>query len=107
MKLLFGQIGAYTEWLFCTPIYYFIDYSKAFDCVRWEVLWTILQEIGVPLHLVNSIANLYDDGESRVRVNNVLSRPFKPEKGVRQGCNLSHVLFNIYVEFIMRKAIEG
>ena len=30
----------------------FIDYSKAFDCVDHDKLWTILNEMGVPQHLV-------------------------------------------------------
>ena len=30
----------------------FIDYSKAFDCVDHNKLWKILQEIGIPDHLI-------------------------------------------------------
>ena len=85
----------------------FIDYSKAFDCVRWDCLWKILREMGVPSHLVSLIASLYTDGESTVRVNDVVSGSFKPQKGVRQGCILSPLLFNIYGEYIMRTALEG
>ena len=29
----------------------FIDYSKAFDCVDHNKLWTILKEMGIPDHL--------------------------------------------------------
>ena len=29
---------------------------------------------------------------------------FQVEKGIRQGCILSHGLFNFYAEYIMRKA---
>lgn len=84
----------------------FIDYTKAFDCVRWDCLWRILREMGVPQHLVSLIASLYRDGVSMVRVNDVISGPFKPEKGVRQGCILSPILFNVYGEYVMRKALE-
>ena len=38
----------------------FIDYSKAFDCVRYSALWTALQEMGIPSHLIHLIHNLYD-----------------------------------------------
>ena len=29
----------------------FIDYAKAFDCVDYNKLWTILREMGIPDHL--------------------------------------------------------
>jgi len=30
----------------------FIDYTKAFDCVDHNKLWTILKEMGIPGHLI-------------------------------------------------------
>ena len=33
----------------------FIDYAKAFDCVDHNKLWKILQEIGIPDHLVSML----------------------------------------------------
>ena len=30
----------------------FIDYTKAFDCVDHSKLWKILQEMGIPDHLI-------------------------------------------------------
>ncbi|CAK1589260.1 unnamed protein product [Parnassius mnemosyne] len=59
----------------------FVDYSKAFDYVRWDCLWKILIEMGVPCHLIALIATLYKNGKSLVRVNDVVSAPFKPQKG--------------------------
>ena len=37
----------------------FIDYVKAFDCVDYQKLWKILQEMGMPDHLTCSLRNLY------------------------------------------------
>ena len=37
----------------------FIDYAKAFDCVDDNKLWKILQEMGVPDHLICLLRNLY------------------------------------------------
>jgi hypothetical protein len=93
---------------FNTPaVLCFIDYSKAFDCVGWENLLQTLGEWGVPDHLIILIQNLYLDGKSRVRIDDMLSEAFHTERGVRQGCILSPKLFNIYGECIMRKALEG
>ena len=38
----------------------FINYSKAFDYVRYSALWTTLQDMGIPSHLIHLICNLYD-----------------------------------------------
>ena len=37
----------------------FIDYAKAFDCVDHNKVWKILQEIGIPDHLICLLRNLY------------------------------------------------
>ena len=38
--------------------FYFIDYTKAFDCVDHNKLWNILKEMGVPNHLIWLLRNL-------------------------------------------------
>ena len=45
----------------------FIDYTKAFDCVDHNDLWKILQEIGIPNHLICLLRNLYAGQETTVR----------------------------------------
>ena len=37
----------------------FIDYAKAFDCVHHNKLWKILQEMGLPDHLICLLRNVY------------------------------------------------
>ena len=37
----------------------FIDYAKAFDCVDHNILQKILQEMGIPDHLICLLRNLY------------------------------------------------
>ena len=48
-------------------IYCFIDYAKAFDCVDYNRLWNILQEMGIPDHLTFLLRNLYAGQEATVR----------------------------------------
>ena len=45
----------------------FIDYAKAFDCVDHNKWWEILQEMGLPDHLICHLRNLYADQEATVR----------------------------------------
>ena len=81
----------------------FIDYAKAFDCVDHNKLWKILQEMGIPDHLICLLRNLYAGQEAIVRTGHGTNWP-QIDKGVHQGCILSHRLFNVYAEYIMRKA---
>ena len=39
--------------------FYFIDYTKAFNCVDHNKLWNILKEMGIPDHLTYLLRNLY------------------------------------------------
>ena len=45
----------------------FIDYKMAFDCVDHERLWVILKEMGVPVHLIVLLQNLYTKQEATIR----------------------------------------
>ena len=47
----------------------FIDYAKAFDCVDYNKLWTILKEMGIPDHLTCLLRNLYSGQRAKVRTN--------------------------------------
>ena len=82
----------------------FIDYAKAFDCVDHKKLWKILQEMGVPDHLICLLRNLYAGQETTVRTGHRTTDWFQIGKGVHQGCLLSPCLFNFYAEYIMRHA---
>ena len=48
--------------------------------------------------------NLYAGQEATVRTGHGTTDWFQIGKGVRQGCVLSSCLFNLYAEYIMRKA---
>ena len=83
----------------------FIDYSKAFDCVDHNTLWNVLHKMGAPPHLIHLMKNLYLDQEAKIKTEDGDTEWFGIGKGVRQGCILSPMLFNIYGENIMRAAV--
>ena len=82
----------------------FIDYAKSFDCVDHNNLWKILQEKGIPDHLICLLRNLYAGQEATVRTGHGTTDWFQIGKGVRQGCILSPCLFNLCAVYIMRNA---
>ena len=61
--------------------------------------WKILQEMGIPDHLPCLLRNLYPCQEATVKTVHGAMDWFQIGKGVRQGCILSHCLFNVYAEF--------
>ena len=67
-------------------------------------LWKILQEMGIPDHLICLLRNVYASQETTVRTRHGTIDWFKTGKGVRQGCILSPCLFNLYAQYIMRNA---
>ena len=82
----------------------FIDYAKAFDCVDHNKLWEILKEMEIPDHLTCLLRNLYAGREATVRTGHGTTEWFQIGKRVPQGCILLLCLFNLYAEYIMRKA---
>ena len=83
----------------------FIDYSKAFDRVDHNILWTVIREMGISEHLIILMFNLYQNQKATVRTGHGNSGWLGIGKGVTQGCFLSSYLFNIYSEAIMRKHV--
>ena len=84
----------------------FIDYSKAFDCVDFELIWRTLLSFGIPKYLVECLKDLYQNQTAEVETAVGRTGPLSVQRGVRQGCPLSPMLFNLYSELIMRHALE-
>ena len=79
-----------------SSMFFFIDYTKAFDFVDHNKLWKILKEMGIPDHLTFFLRNLYAGQEATVRTGHETTDWFQIGKGVCQGCILSPCLFNFY-----------
>ena len=75
----------------------FVDYSKAFDFVNRSYLWQKVLDTNINGKILNVIRNMYKDAKSHVSLKNVLSDPFPCQVGVRQGENLSPLLFAIFL----------
>ena len=84
----------------------FIDYKKAFDKVSHSRLIQVLKKYEVPPEEIRLISNLYWSQTAQIRGKSEDSRSFKIEKGVRQGCVLSPVFFNMYSEELINEALQ-
>ena len=79
--------------LFCA----FIDYKKAFDSVNRTYLWQKLLSNNIDGKMFKIIHSLYANAKSAVRIGNLKSGSFSSNIGVRQGENLSPVLFSLFL----------
>ena len=75
----------------------FVDFSKAFDTVPREILFKKLIACGISGKILNILQNIYTNDQCKVKIDNKLSETFKTNKGVKQGCILSPLLFNIFL----------
>jgi len=80
-----------------------IDFKKAYNSVRREVLYKILIEFGIPRKLVRLIKMSLTETYSRVRVGENVSDRFPIRNGLKQGDDLSPLLFNFALEYEIRR----
>jgi hypothetical protein len=93
LKFLIDKFKSQKKKLFVS----FIDFSSAFDKVWRAGLWCKLRNIGVQGKLYQIIFNMYQNIKSCVSKDDLVSMFFDSTFGVRQGENLSPILFSIYL----------
>ena len=75
----------------------FIDLAKAYDSVDRVLLWEVLARFGVPPRMIKDIRMFHDGMRARVQLDDGdFSAWFNVCQGLRQGCVLSPLLFNIF-----------
>ncbi|KAJ4451985.1 hypothetical protein ANN_03469 [Periplaneta americana] len=85
----------------------FIDFKKAYDSVKREVLYDILIEFGITKKLVRLIKMCLSETYSRVRIAQFLSDAFPIHCGLNQGDALSPLLFNFALEYAIKKVQDN
>ena len=65
-----------------------------------------MKKYNISTNLIQVIKNLYNKATSAVLFNGSIGDWFRATVGVRQGCQLSPALFNIFLERIMTDALE-
>lgn len=81
----------------------FIDLTKAFDTVNSKALWTVLEPIGCPQKFVKMI-QFFDDGMTSQVLSSGDTETFEISNGVKQGCVLAPVFFNVFFMHMLSHA---
>ena len=85
-----------TEVFCCT-----MDMTKAFDLVKFSVLFAKLVEKKLPLIFIRLLLYMYLNQSANVRWNGELSKHFTITNGVKQGMVLSALLYCLYCSQLM------
>ena len=75
-----------------------LDWEKAFDRVDWEFLKKIMTKLGFPKLIINWLMILYTNITSSCIINGNITKEFNIERGVRQGCPLSMLVYVLFQE---------
>lgn len=75
-----------------------LDFEKAFDRVRHDVLERILSHVNVGDIILKGFCMAYSGCKTRLVINNSVSKSILVLSSVRQGCPLSPLLFSLYLE---------
>lgn len=75
----------------------FVDFQKAYDSINRRLLWDKLSDIGLKGKIIRSLKAIYNDVKCSVRINGHYSDWFSVESGVKQGCLLSPMIFNLFL----------
>ena len=81
----------------------FVDFKQAFDSIDRDVMWKILDMYGLPEKFIRIIKQSYDGFSCCVRTTEGISPWFNVTTGVRQGFIWSTLLFNIVIDWLLKK----
>ena len=81
----------------------FIDYAKAFDSVDHNKLWKILQEMGIPDHLICLLRNLYAGQKQQLELD------MGQQTGSKSGMEYSKVVYcyPVYLTYMQSTSWEN
>ena len=81
----------------------FVDFSKAFDRIATSLVYAKLQYIGIGGKLFQAIQTIYQDYKCCAKVNGLMTNWFDVNCGLKQGCLLSLMFFNFYINDLVDK----
>jgi hypothetical protein len=79
-----------------------LDFHKAYDCLEWEFITTVLEALGFDHRFINLIHQCISTIHYTLLLNGSKSTSFVPSRGIRQGDPFSPYLFILCSEVLSR-----
>jgi hypothetical protein len=79
-----------------------IDAEKAFNKIQHHFMIKALGKLGIEGMYLNIVKAVYNKPMANIIFNSEKLKPFPLKSGMRQGCPLSPLLFNIVLKFLAR-----
>lgn len=78
----------------------FLDFEKAFDSLEWTFMTSALKKFNFGDQFIRWVKTLYKKPKICIKNNGHISEEFEINRGIRQGCPLSALLFIIAIEVL-------
>ena len=78
----------------------FLDFEKAFDSIEWNFIYCSLEKFNFGNGFITWIKTLYSNPKACIKNNGWTSDGFNLQRGIRQSCPVSALLFTLAVEIL-------
>jgi hypothetical protein len=88
----------------------FMDFEKTFDTVPRDMLWQVLEGLGISGRILECLRSMYRQDQAYLhQLEEGLTPIFLCHIGVKQGCPLSRLLFGLFIDGLEKRlnALEG
>ena len=91
-----NQKNAFIAWL---------DLRNAFGSIPHDAIYTTLTHMGFPVPLINLLKTAYDRYTTTICTANGETSPIPIKSGIKQGCPISAILFNLTAELLIQSVL--